>query len=298
MKLQLAALVLLCSLSSFAYETDQYSNRLDSVPDSLQVMDQKVNRAVAKIASQWRGNADNRAFARAIYYELGGWYWADKIERWAAKSDQVHKYPQTRHRSIYSGMPIWATRVTFLFGIGASFRVNDVMLGSDKFGHFFSQGFKYYKRHLKGWDAARVYARGAYAERWIFGQLTTGNYANADLVANYEGYLFYRSLFEDNIIEGKGPILEWRDNQPIQIRQFSWRDHINDYWDEALNPSYLTGALQKRLYSRIAEKCLEYKTAPDRFIARSDTTLWQRYELIGLKDNRQNQFQRVCEMTR
>ncbi|MCH8256843.1 MAG: hypothetical protein IIA75_02905, partial [Proteobacteria bacterium] len=146
---RLLLLLLLTGLASnlLAYESDQHSNRRAIVSDSIGVMDRKVNDTIAQIVRNWRRKRqDNKAFARAIYHELGGLYWADKIERWAARTDLVEKYPQTRRHSIYRGMPIWATRVNFVFGVGRSFKVNAVMVGSDKFGHFFSQGYKYYKR--------------------------------------------------------------------------------------------------------------------------------------------------------
>ncbi len=277
-----------------AYESDQYTNRLVAVPDSLEVMDQKVNEAIASVASRWDTGRNDKAFARAIYHELGGWYWVDRIERWAAGTDRVKKYPQTRYRSIYRGLPVWVTRVNFFFGVGRTFRVNGVIVGSDKFGHFFSQGYKYYKRELKGWDDERLLRWGAFAERWLFGQFTTGIYANADLVANYEGMRFYESLFLDDVVEGKSAILEWRNGRPVQIRPFTWADHINDYWDEALNPSFVVPSLNRRLRSRIQSLCPEYVRQPDRFVSKQDAVLWQRYRRIGLKDMRENQFSRIC----
>jgi hypothetical protein len=258
-------------------------------------MDEKVNTAIADVIKDWPKGENNKAVARAIYYELGGWYWADKIERWAAKSEDVEKYPQTRYQNVYRGMPIWATRVNYLFGVGRTFRVNDVMVGSDKFGHFFSQGYKYYKRDLKGWDDERVVNRGAYAERWLFGQLTTGVYANADLVANYEGMRFYLSLFKDDIIEGKGAILKWQRGQPVQIRAFSWTDHINDYWDEALNPSFVVSSLDSRLQTKILEMCDDFVQYPEFFVSVQKQKLWQTYQHIGLKDMRVNLIENVCK---
>ena len=279
-----------------AYESDQYSNRPAIVSDSTMVMDRKVNDALALVIKDWgEKRRSNKAFARAIYFELGGLHWADKIERWAAKTDLVEKYPQTRRQSIYQGMPIWATRVNFVFGVGRSFKVNEVMVGSDKFGHFFSQGFKYYKRELKGWDAQRLYARAAFAERWLWGQLTTGVYSNADLVANYEGMLFYKSLFENDVIEGKRAILRWKDGKPEQIRQFTWADHINDYWDEVLNPSFNVASLDKRLRPRIRKLCGDYETRPELYVSEDDELLWERYYPIGMKDNRRNLFLNICD---
>ncbi len=102
MRCLLFLLLIWSSSAVLGYESDQYSNRLATVSDSMLVMDRKVKDALARIIRKW-GNKrqSNKAFARAIYCELGGLYGADKIERWAAKTDLVEKYPQTRRKSIY-----------------------------------------------------------------------------------------------------------------------------------------------------------------------------------------------------
>ncbi len=61
----------------------------------------------------------------------------------------------------------------------------------------------------------------------LFG--ATGSYSNADLVANYEGYRFYRSLFDDDVISGKTAILRWENNRWVIQREFDWADHVNEY---------------------------------------------------------------------
>jgi hypothetical protein len=269
-------------------------NRAEPVADSLEVMDQQVNLAISVLAAEHSYQSE-KAFARAIYREIGGLSWADKIERWADRSPRVEKYPQTRHESVYRSMPIWATRVNFVFGVGRSFRVNGVMVGSDKFGHFISQGFKYFKRELRGDSTESLLSQGVFAERWLFGQLTTGVYSNADLVANFEGWRFYQSLFRDDVIPGKPSILEKTDAGYVQQRSFTWADHINDYWDEALNPSFNVDSLDWRLRDVIRSMCDDYNARPELYTPRDDAMLWQRYQPIGLKDARVNQFANVCE---
>ncbi len=280
----------------YAYESDQYTNRTQKVADALEIMDQQVNAAIDKVLDRDEMSISRKAVARSIWSKIGGIYWADKIERWAAKSPLVDKYDQTRHQSIYRNMPIWATRVNFVFGVGRSFKLSGVMVGSDKFGHFFSQGYKYYRRELRGEPEAQLLAKGAFAERWLFGQLTTGVYSNADLVANYEGWRFYQSLFDDGVIEGKPAILELQEGRYIRRRKFTWADHVNAYWDEALNPSYNAQALNKRLRHSILELCPKARQAPAHYMAPDDDELWQRYQHIGLKDNRANQFKVICEL--
>lgn len=289
-----ALILLLFSSTLFGYESDQYMNRTQNVRDSIHVMNDQVNNAIDQIIARKNQPRTDLAFARAVFNAVGGWYWADKIERWAAKSSDVDKYEQTRHKSIYRSMPFWATRVNFVFGVGRSFRVNDVMVGSDKFGHFFSQGFKYFKRDLRGESFQQIVDKGAFAERWIFGLFTTGVYSNADLVANYEGWLFYQSLFSDNIIAEKSAIVGKVDGRYVKHRSFTWADHINPYWDEALNPSYNVQALNKRLRKSIKTFCPEFERLPSRYTVPQDSELWARYYRIGLRDNRANQFEAIC----
>ncbi|MGI9322044.1 MAG: hypothetical protein ACR2PJ_00540, partial [Pseudomonadales bacterium] len=255
------------------------------------------NKALEEILSKRSPPRTKREVIVAIYFKIGGWHWADKIERWAAKSPLVARYPQTRYSSIYRGMPIWATRVTYVFGVGRTFRINNVMVGSDKLGHFVSQGFKYMRRELRGMSDERIIKRGRYAERWIFGQFTTGIFSNADLVANYEGYRFYQSLFQDDLTEGKPAILKWEDGRYQMQRRFTFADHINNYWDEALNPSYSVPAVDKRLRQAIKKLCPEYLANPSFYTINDDAELWARYSRLGLKDARQNQFQVVCDDT-
>jgi hypothetical protein len=287
---------LLCLMAgaSFAYESDNYNNRMLPVADAMPLLDAHVNEAIRQIVSEWHGRRNDMKFAKKVYWQLGGLHWVDHIERWAMKNPDIERYPQTRYNNIYKGMPIWATRVNFLFGVGKTLKVNGVIIGSDKLGHFFSQGMKYYRREVRGWKDERIYHWGAFVERWLFGQFTTGVYSNADLVANYEGLLFYRSLFEPDIVPGKPPIIVWEGDKPVFNRPFTWKDHVNDYWDEVLDPSWVIPSVYKRLRPRIREFCDEYRQAPRRYTTSNDTALWARYEKIGLKDMRENQMQNIC----
>ena len=228
-------MVLLAPQVCGAYETDQFSNRLEPISDSTELLNTRVNQTVREAVEDWRGPRNDKKVVNRIFHSIGGYHWVDKLERWAMKSPDVEKLTTPRRASIYSGHPIWATRVSTLFGVGPTIKLNGQLVGSDKIGHFLSQGRKYYRRYLRYQDEARAGEWSAFTERAIFGQMTTGSYSNADLVANFEGYLFYRSLFEDNTIPGKPAILSWTGEAWVIQRPFDWSDHINEYWDEALN---------------------------------------------------------------
>jgi len=277
-----------------AYETDQFSNRSDPLADSTDVLNRRVNETLAEIASEWRGGEDKMEFVDAVYRKIGGRHWVDRLERWAMKSPDVDKLDTRRFDSVFSGHPIWAVRVISIFGIGKTIRVNDQLIGSDKIGHFISQGRKFYRRYLRYGSEEKAAEQSAYTERALFGRLTTGAYSNADLVANYEGHRFYRSLFEDDIITGKPAILRWEDSRWIIQREFDWADHVNEYWDEALNINHFDSALYKHMHDAFVSMCPLYWETPALYEVANEEELKARYEHLQLHDTSELRLDSLC----
>ena len=279
---------------SLAYETDQLTNRGDPIEDSTDVLNRKVNNTIAKIVEEWDRGHDEMAFVNAIYRDIGGVHWVDRIERWAMRSPEVDKLDIPRYGSVFSGQPIWAVRVTALFGVGKTIMVNKQLIGTDKLGHFISQGRKYYRRFTRHGSEERAAKQSTFTERAIFGQLSNGIFSNADLVANYEGHRFYRSLFEDGIIEGKPSILRWEDDHWVIQREFDWADHVNEYWDEALNVNYFDASLYKHMHKRLISFCPDYWKEPSLYTIVNEQRLKKRYAHLGLHDNSQLRLDSLC----
>jgi len=191
-------------------------------------------------------------------------------------------------------MPIWSTRTTFLFGIGSTLRVNDQLIGSDKIGHFMSQGRKFYRRYLKFGSEQEAAKQSAYTERAIFGSGTTGSYSNADLVANYEGYRFYRSLFDDDVVAGKPAILRWENGGWVVQREFDWADHVNEYWDEALNINGYDDLIYRRIRERMVAQCSEFWQDPSLYTIENEQVLRSRYQHLGLRDTSFLRLDSLC----
>ena len=276
------------------YETDQFNNRQQPIEDSIAIMNKQVTLAIAGTITSWQGPRDDMKVVNGIYYKIGGKHWVDKLERFAMESDQVDRLDSPEHESIYYGHPIWATRVAFFFGVDETILINDVLVGTDKFGHFLSQGRKFYKRWLKVCDESKAAEQSAYTERAIFGQMTTGSYSNADLVANYEGYLFYRSLFEDDIVGNKPAILAWLEDHWIMQRPFDWSDHINDYWDEALNINHYDKLLYPHMKTRLLTLCDDYRSSPEFFVVHNEESLKSRYQHLQLRDASELRLNNLC----
>lgn len=288
--------LMLAPLCGSAYETDQFSNRLNPIKDSTEILDERVNQSIAAAITDWKGPRADRKVVDAIYYDIGGKHWVDKIERYAMNSDQVERLQPSRYESIYRGHPIWATRVAALFGVGPTIKINDQLVGSDKLGHFLSQGRKFWNRFQKYQDEARAAEHSAYTERALFGQATTGVYSNADLVANYEGLLFYRSLFEDGIIDGKPAILAWNGDGWTVQREFTWADHVNAYWDEALNVNHFDSLLYPHMKARLETFCPQYYQAPELYVVQDEDELKSRYAHIQLRDTSDLRLSNLCPM--
>jgi hypothetical protein len=292
--LSIAAAVLCWSPGATAYETDQFTNRHEPLADSTEILNRKVNNTIAGIVNEWQKDHDEMGFVDAVYREIGGLHWVDKLERWAIKSDEVEKLDTPRYDSVFSGIPIWAARVTFFFGVGKTIRVNDQLIGSDKIGHFLSQGRKFYKRYMHYGSEERAAEQSAYTERAIFGRMTTGSYSNADLVANYEGHRFYRSLFEDDIVPGKSAILRWEARGWVVQRKFDWADHVNEYWDEALNVNHYDALLYKHVHERLINFCPYYWEQPELYSIEDEAPLIERYAHLGLHSTRELRLDSLC----
>ncbi len=287
-----SALAICCSAK--AYETDQFYNRSQPIVDSTEVLNRKVNETLQDIVVTWDKEGDEWAFVDSVYKKLGGRHWVDKLERWAMKSPEVEKLETPRYASIYAGMPIWSTRATFFFGIGSTLRVNEQLIGSDKIGHFLSQGRKFYRRYLRYGSEREAAKQSAYTERAIFGSGTTGSYSNADLVANYEGYRFYRSLFDDDVVPGKPAILRWENDGWIIQREFDWADHVNEYWDEALNVNGYDDLIYRRMRERMVGLCPEFWEDPSLYRIENEEPLRTRYEHLGLRDTSFLRLDSLC----
>lgn len=289
----LAGIVMLAGPAT-AHETDQFSNRADPIADSTEVLNREVNKALAGIVEGRFRDGNRMAVVNAVFRELGSHLLVDRIEKWAIHSPEVEKLDTGRYDSVYSGHPIWAVRVTKFAGIGQTIRVNNQLIGTDKLGHFISQGRKYYRRFLRYESEQEAARQSAFAEWAVFGQLSNGNYSNADLVANYEGHRFYRSLFEDNIVSGKPAILRREGNSWVLQRPFDWSDHVNEYWDEALNINHFDVLLYGYMYERIKSYCPQYWQNPSLYSIADEQPLKDRYAHLGMRDNSVLRLDSLC----
>ena len=290
-----AVAALAFAVGAAAAETDQFYNRAEPLADSTDVLNRKFNQKLARVIDRNRNEREQALIVHEVFAALGGYGMTDWFEQWVLHSPAVARRNVALQESVYGGMPFWSIRMIAVSGLGTTLRVNGQLIGSDKLSHFLSQGRKYYRRYLASKSEFEAAQRGILTERAIFGAMSTGTFSNADLVANYEGHRFYRSLFEDEIVPGKPAILRWTGNEWLMQREFDWSDHVNAFWDEALNVNAYDPLLYDRMLARLEGLCPQYRQDPDSYSVADAAVLEQRYAHLGLRDTSDLRLDSLCE---
>jgi hypothetical protein len=298
--ISLSFAILVLPTSAVGWESDQFTRRLSPLVDSRDAMNAWVNDALAKVVDNWRpsNGRDPDLLAKRVFKALSSSIIVGKFEDWLTRSPEIDRL-EFKNDHIYAGLPLKAVRGNIMFGACPTVEVGGIRVGTDKPGHFLSQGYGYYKIAIvrkKGEQAAL--AHGIRSESIYFGLMVAGVFSNADLVANYEGYRFYRSLYEDEVVPGKRAIFTWNGNRLVMQRSFDWSDHISEYWDEALLPSWFLPSLQKAVLPRLVRLCGDYWLDPQAFTPRHDSDLSARYSHLGLKYRRGNRLDLLCTVER
>jgi hypothetical protein len=164
-------------------------------------------------------------------------------------------------------------------------RAYGVYFGTDKLSHFHHMGRFYYstwrENLAKGMSdeeavrnvIMRYSAGGPLGENGLLGFIATGVYSNADLVANYMGFKFYRNLTEPVMLKGREhpPLCVregefWRVNTHVRPESGWFGAFVSDHWNEALNPNVFDVTIRadagKAIEER-AEQIIKFYTQRD-----------------------------------
>lgn len=172
--------------------------------------------------------------------------------------------------------------ITYLEGFSLNLKelsdvvnVGGYLIGLDKFGHMFAEGYRYFTMvNDEGGNLYEAMEWGRDQERGKFGYMTTGIFSYGDLVANLNGYRFWNKIEKTK----SDPLLSFWENwltSPyvscrIQIfdslrfkkivkawevnARFEVADYIDGAWDESNNCiSYADPEIEAKVRSRIAE---------------------------------------------
>ncbi|MBF0207807.1 MAG: hypothetical protein HQK53_13060 [Oligoflexia bacterium] len=239
----LALVIGIITTVSMATEVDSFTQRYSGMRDSLSELDriceEFILRALEKANSEAPGD-EEELYDIAYKMFAGGWFWGN-FETYIKETDRLDKRTIDRKDSIYSDLSFRQSFPMFLASLGAIYDIGGVIVGSDKFGHYFEEGYKYYvETFVEGKGVESALAIGEGEENGFFGMATTGIYSYGDLYANFQGMRFWKDFapnpFNSQSLVGPYVIMggdgKWKLNAN---HKFSWKDYIDPGWDEGIN---------------------------------------------------------------
>ena len=81
--------------------------------------------------------------------------------------------------------------------------------------------------------------------------------------------------------------MRWEDGHPVRARAFTWADHVNAYWDEALNPNVYAKRLLPYVERRLLTLCDHFRAHPESYRVPMADELASRYRNAGLRPNQE-----------
>jgi hypothetical protein len=211
------------------------------------------------------------AAARGMTSRLGAtaaWFWAGSTRFW-----RVDRSPKTRteYNERFRNESTYRWTALLPFGsfvpLDPTVRVGDILFGTDKLGHFFTNGYRYFERFEKARAAGEsedqaerdAIATGVDEENTMLGVAVSGIFSYADLETNWRGFEFFRDL-----CEGDHPALtvdtsgKWHLNRSFHIEH--WADPC---WDEGFEPSWFASQSAKDVQRAIASSCTKWTSSPE-----------------------------------
>ena len=297
---------------SQAYETDQLRGRHLVVPDVTLQVDSYVNHALERARLRAREKfeetdesislSEAEQIVRDEVIEEFPWlklYFGTPMEKWMTEvlapkgyaiepggpgtgmSVNIYDRASRMYRmNPLRDLPTPAMVLSFANAVSGTslaptFMSNGVRYGADKWSHFFRLGYRYYMRSKGGTDTAAALAYGTGTEQGGVGYMSSGALSYADLAANYDGYRFFRDLFDSqlgnfslDLIEKTQRIGRSRKFRMIQTWDLQWIapfrsiDYVSHDWDEYLNPNvyrpHFLRAIRLHLQEERETVCREY----------------------------------------
>ena len=210
---RLLLLVLVLASPLRAAETDPYYGWWVPPHDGTRALDDAINRLLTASIDDENARGDrasHRCEDVALHLEgrlapTAGWFFLGLTRSW-----DVDVSPRSSREYVeeFGPLSVYTPARLFPFGkfvpVDPSVRVDDIVFGTDKIAHFFTNGARYYRRFLEEKAAGRsdddavdaAIAIGVGEEAGVLGQWASGIFSFADLQANLRGLFWYRSLCE------------------------------------------------------------------------------------------------------
>lgn len=217
---------------------DEMAEAGQAGPGSLDRLFQGMNPDELK-ASDLQG-CSKTLLEEAMSGALAG-AWMGNLETWA-KSAPLSKCEVPVADSVFSIFSVSESPVARSFGLSPVIMVNGVRIGVDKLSHFMTEGRDYWRHTRPHYDVNEAMKIGIDEEEGRYGWRATGVKSYGDMAANYQGFQFWKNLYE-----GDRPYFKCEGGRWKQARSFDWKDYVNASMDESINCNeYKTASMNER----------------------------------------------------
>jgi len=266
---------------------------VNSIDTINEIVNQRIEEGIRKANAQQdyaedtEDNTDRNKAAhcdeKALYAELRKAVFQSFTASWGLKGYDLDKqlrgllvrqsYSLSLNDSIYRDIDYIEGLSLNLKELSDVVNINGYLVGLDKIGHFFAQGWQYFElTDLDEETLDSAVAWGREKEAGLYGYTTTGILSFADLVANLNGWRFWNKVLLKQDDPLQGVIANFFDRPyvscDIQIidsirnrkivraweynTRFDLTDYIDGVWDEGNNcNSYADPMIEEKVTARI-----------------------------------------------
>lgn len=246
----IATLAIITCLPISAAEVDAFSKRFSPINDSLEQVNILTNQMLTNSLNE--ANKKTGCDEKRLYKELRKNFnnqYRGELPKEIIRSEAIQKIKTSSDESIYRDFKWWEAIVQGGLSklsdpIADLMKVNNVLIGTDKFEHFLGSGYRYFKTHyLDNKPIEEALQIGWRAENGILGAITTGVMSYGDLAANFNGMRFWNHMLQknDDILGAEhniGPYVTCVDEKWVATeKQIDWANYIDATFDEGINCS-------------------------------------------------------------
>ncbi len=279
--------IALTSIAVSAAEIDSFTSRNVALPDAASainaVFNDRIAEGVANANMISQSNNERTCDKEVLYTELRKAIFQSWTASWGLKGyaldtqlqEQLtqYSYQLSLNDSVYRDLNYLEAFSLNLKELSDVVRINHHLVGIDKLGHFFAEGWHYFEMTTQDQESlSAAMSWGRDQERGKFGYITTGIFSFADLTANFNGWRFWNRVLKKEPDPVKGTFanwvtrpyiscaVQWRDSITSQQFIYAWtyhqnfdiRDYVDGAWDEAQNcNSYADPVIENKVMTRI-----------------------------------------------
>jgi hypothetical protein len=261
----------------------------NAITEINKIMNQRIIAAIKNANPNSLENATETCDEESLYTELRKSIFQSYTASWGLKGyalDQQmrqlltqYSYALSLNDSIYRDLNYIEAFSLNLKELSDVININGHLIGIDKMGHFFAEGWQYFELTQEQQTLKQAMDWGKQQEQGKFGYVTTGVFSFADLIANFNGWLFWNKVLLKNADPIKGGIANFFDRPYIScdinliesmkqrrmIRlwavnlSFDFSDYVDGAWDEGNNcNSYKDPIIENKVLERIKKVGFEF----------------------------------------